>query len=368
MRKTFKYRLRINQRFVAEAERWLGVCCDLYNAGLQERRDAFRVQRKSISYYEQQAQLREIRADHEDLRNMSQGVQVDALRRLDKSFKAFFRRLKTGQKPGYPRFRSKRRCDSLTFPRMRDGFKIEGDKITFSKLGSVRMRLHRPIQGKIKTATIRRQVDGWYVAFSCEVESIPLPAIGAQVGIDVGLLHFATLSTGQHIPNPRYLRLAEPSLKKAQRRVSRSMLKGANRRNAVRLLSLRHLKVKRQRVVFAHSIANDIVRRFDLIAVEDLNVQGMVKNRYLSKSISDAAWSTFTSILTYKAENAGRVLVKVNPAFTSQTCSECGARQKLKPSQRRYVCGCGLDLDRDVNAARNILASASPAGRVALAA
>lgn len=369
MQRTFKYRLRTNRHFVAEADRWLGICCDLYNAGLQERRDAFRVQRKSVSYYEQQAQLKEIRADHDDLRSMSQGVQVDALRRLDKAFRAFYRRLKAGQKPGFPRFRSRRRYDSLTFPRMRDGFKINGDKITFSKLGSVRMRLHRPIQGEIRTATIRRQVDGWYVAFSCNMEQpLALPATHAQAGVDVGLLHFATLSNGEHIANPHYLRLAEPSLKKAHRKVSRRKLRGANRRKAIRLLSLRHLKVKRQREAHAHGVVNDLIKRFDLIAIEDLNVQGMVKNHHLSKSISDAAWSTFTSILTYKAECAGRELARVNPAFTSQTCSECGARQKIDLSQRRYVCDCGLDIDRDVNAARNILASASPAGRVALAA
>lgn len=366
MRTTFKYRLRTNRHFIAEVERWLGACCDLYNAGLQERRDAYRVQGKSISYCEQQVQLKEIRADHEDLRSMFQGVQVDALRRLDKAFRAFFRRLKAGQKPGYPRFRSRTRYDSLTFP---VGFKVEGDKITFSKLGSVRMRLHRPIEGEIKTATIRRQVDGWYVAFSCEAaQPASLPIVGAQVGVDVGLLHFATLSTGEQVANPRYLRLAEPSLKKAQRRVSRRQLRSTNRRKAIRLLSLQHLKVKRQREVFAHEVANDLVRRFDVIAIENLNVQGMVKNRHLSKSISDAGWSTFTTILTYKAENAGREVVKINPAFTSQTCSGCGARQKLDLSQRRYVCDCGLDIDRDVNAARNILASASPAGRVALAA
>lgn len=369
MRRTFKYRLRTNRHFLAEAERWLGACCDIYNAGLQERRDAYRVQGKSVSYYEQQAQVKEIRADHEDLRSMSFGVQVDALRRLDQAFRAFFRRLKAGQKPGYPRFKSRQRYDSLTFPRMRDGFKIEGDKIAFSKLGSVRIRLHRPIQGEIKTATIRRQVDGWYVSFSCDVpQPLALPATNAQVGVDVGLLHFATLSTGQHVANPRYLRLAEPSLKKAHRRVSRRTLRGANRRKAVRLLSLRHLTVTRQREAFAHGVANSLVKRFDLIAVEDLNVQGMVKNRHLSKSISDAAWSIFTTFLAYKAENAGREMVRVNPAFTSQTCSGCGARQKLDLSQRRYVCDCGLDIDRDVNAARNILASASPAGKVAHAA
>lgn len=367
--RTFKYRLRTNKHFVAEAERWLGICCELYNAALQERRDAFRLQRKSVSYYEQQAQLKDVRAEHPELRSMSQGVQADALRRLDKAFRGFFRRLQSGEKAGYPRFRSRRRYESLTFPRMRDGFKIEGDKITFSKLGSVRMRLHRPIEGDIKTATIRRQVDGWYVAFSCEiVQPLPLPATNAQVGVDVGLLYFATLSTGEHVENPRYLRLAEPSLRQAQRRVSRRRRGGNNRRKAIRLLGLRHLKVKRQREAFAHSVANNLIKRSDLIAVEDLNVQGMVKTRHLSKSISDASWSTFINILTYKAENAGRRVVKVPAAFTSQTCSVCGTRQKLDLSQRKYICDCGLDIDRDVNAARNILASASPAGRVAQAA
>lgn len=324
------------------------------------------MERKSISVYDQSRQLTEIRGFDDEARAIHQGVEVDVLRRLDKAMKAFFRRCKSGEKPGFPRFRARSRYNSLTFPRMRDGFKIDGDKLKLSKLGSVRMRLHRPLEGAIKTCTVTKQVDGWYAAFTCELpQPLKMATTGVNVGVDVGLESFATLSNGEHVENPRFLRAAEVELKKAQRRVSKLKKRGANRRKAVRLLTLRHLHVQRQRLNFAHHVANDLVKRFNKIAVEDLNVKGMVRNHNLAKSISDAGWSIFTNLLTYKAESAGRELVKVAAAYTSQDCSGCGVRQKLKLSQRRYVCECGLDLHRDVNAAINILASASPVGRVA---
>jgi putative transposase len=366
MIRTYKYRLRPSRRFVANAEAWLGFCQTLYNAALEERIGAWKLERKSISVYDQSRQLTEIRAFSEEAKAIHQGVEVDALRRLDKAMKAFFRRVKRGEKPGFPRFRARSRYSSLTFPRMRDGFKIDGDKLKLSKLGSVRMRLHRPLEGTIKTCTVTKQVDGWYAAFSVELpQPEPLPATGASVGVDVGLESFATLSNGERVDNPRFLRTAEQSLKKAQRRVSKLKKRGANRRKAVRLLALRHLHVQRQRLNFAHHAANDLIKRFDKIAVEDLNVKGMVRNHNLAKSISDAGWSMFTNLLTYKAESAGRELVKINPAYTSQVCSGCGLAQKLKLSQRRYTCDCGTDLHRDVNAALNILARAAPVGRVA---
>lgn len=365
---TYKYRIRPTARFVRDAQRWLGFCQTLYNAALQERREAWKTG-KSVSYYDQQAQLKDIRACDAEAKAVNEEVEVNVLRRLDKAMRAFFRRVKSNENPGYPRFRSCLRYNSFTYPRMRGGFRIDGDKLILSKLGSVRLRLHRPIQGTIKTCTIIRQVDGWYAAFACEALRPPaLIATGAIVGVDVGLENFATLSNGEQVENPRFLRRAENQLNKTQRRVSRLKFRGRNRAKAIRLLALRHLRVKRQRVNFAHVIANDLVKRFDKIVIEKLNVKGMVRNHKLAKSIQDAGWSIFTRILAYKAENAGRELVRVNPAYTSQVCSGCGLAQKLKLSQRRYVCVCGLDLHRDHNAAINILASASPVGRAAWAA
>lgn len=365
MIRIFKYKLRPHQRFVRDAEQWLDVCRELYNAALQERREAWRIERKSITKNQQRRQLTEIRALREDVQALHYGVEDDALRRLDNAMKAFFRRCKERRAPGFPRFQGSARYNSLRFPKGRD-VKVEGDRISFSKLGSCRLRLHRPIEGKIKTTTLSRRVDGWYVAFACEIpKPKALPQTGLQVGVDVGLESFATLSTGEHVANPRFLRSAEPSLKKAHRRVSRLKPRGSNRRKVVRLLALRSLKIQRQRLNFAHHIANDLIKRFDTIVIENLNIKGLVRNHNLAKSISDAGWSIFTTILAYKAENAGRELVKVNPAYTSQVCSGCGLAQKLKLSQRRYVCACGIDLHRDHNAAINILASASPVGRAA---
>lgn len=343
-------------RFVRDAELWLGFCQSLYNAALQERVGAWKIEHKSVSLNEQSRQLTEIRTADPDAYAVHSGVSADVLRRLDKAMRTFFRRCKSGEKqPGFPRYRAYARYNSLTFPRMRDGFKIEGDKLKLSKLGSVRLRLHRPIEGTIKTCTIIRQVDGWYASFACDIsQPDPLASTGLSIGVDVGLESFVTLSNGEHVENPRFLRAAERSLKKAHRRVSRLKLRGSNRKKAVRLLGLRHLHVQRQRTNFAHHVANDLVTRFDKIVAEDLNIKGMVKNHKLAKSISDASWGMFTNLLAYKAEEAGRELVKIPAAYTSQVCSGCGLAQKLKLSQRRYTCVCGTDLHRDHNAAINI--------------
>lgn len=367
MIRTYKYKLRPSKRFIAEAERWLGFCQTLYNAALQERIGAYKTEGKVVNLHAQQRQLREIRECDTEAESIHQGVQVDVLRRLDKSMTGFFRRVRTKDgKAGFPRYRSISRYCSFTFPRMRDGFRVSDDKIKFYKLGTSRIRLHRSIEGKIKTATVLRQADGWYVSFVCDLpQREPLTATGRAVGVDVGLENFATLSSGEQIRNPQFLRVSESDVKKAQRRVSKAKPRGHNRSRAIRLLALHHLKIQRQRLHHAHQVANRLIRQFDKIVIEDLNVKGMVRNHCLAKSISDAGWSTFTRILAYKAEEAGRELVKVNPAYTSQVCSGCGLVQKLKLSQRRYVCECGLDLHRDHNAAINILASASPVGRIA---
>jgi putative transposase len=353
--KAYKYKLKPNAKFEAALQATLNICRELYNAALQERRDAYKINGLSINYHAQAVQLPQIKQLREDVGAVYSQVLQDTLRRVDKTFDAFFRRVKKGETPGYPRFKSASRFDSFTYPQ--SGFRLDADKLHLSKIGSCRVRLSRPIQGTIKTCMIKREADGWYVIFAIEEnQSRFFPKTGDAVGIDVGIENFATLSTGEVVENPEFLRESERELKTAQRRVSRRPNKRSNRRRkAVKLLAKKHQKIQRQRADFHHKTALNIVREFDAIAVEDLNVKGMVKNHHLAKSISDAGWSQFTSILTNKAESAGRQVVKVNPSYTSQDCSQCGHRVRKTLSTREHRCiNCGFVAHRDHNAALNI--------------
>lgn len=355
--KAYKYKIRKPSRRVVECfEQTLDVCRELYNAALQERRDAWRIERKSISQNTQEAQLKDIRASRTDIAAVYSQVNQNVLARVDSAFKSFFRRVKAGQKVGYPRFKSSKRYDSFTYPQ--SGFKLEADKLTLSKIGSVRVRLSRLVEGKIKTCTIKREADGWFVIFTVEENQCPyFPKTGESVGVDVGIESFATLSTGEAIANPTYYRKAERALKTAQRCISRRK-KGSNRRRkAVQLLAKKYQKITRQRLNFFHKLSLRLVREFDEVVFEDLNIAGMVKNHHLAKSISDAAWGTFILIHEGKAESAGRSVVKVPATFTSQDCNACGNRVRKSLAIREHRCiACGLVLHRDHNAALNIQA------------
>lgn len=364
MRKAFKYKLKVSAAVEARLTVTLDVCRELYNGAVQERRDAYRVSRTSLNYYDQANQLPDIKQVRTDIADVYSQVLQDTLRRVQKAFDNFFRRVKAGEQPGYPRFRGRDRYDSFTFPQ--SGWKLDGRKLTLSRIGSCRLILSRPIEGKIKTVTIKREADGWYVSFSVECDArTDILQTGQSVGVDVGLENFATLSTGATIANPQHLRHAEQRLKAAQRNASRKKRSSQNRRKAVRLLQKQHLKVKRQRLDFCHKTALSLLRQFDVVAVEDLNIKGMVKNHHLAKRISDAAWGTFLHTLDCKAAEAGKRVVKVPAAYTSQDCSACGARVRKTLATRRHACvSCGLVLHRDHNAAINIKqkAGARPAG------
>lgn len=358
--KAYKFKLKPSKSFVAQCERTLNLCRELYNAALQERRDAWQINHVSINFHLQCLQLPEIKQIREEFDQAYSQVLQDVLRRISKTFDAFFRRCKAGEKPGYPRFKSASRYNSFTYPQ--SGFRLEGNKLYLSKIGSCRLRLSREIEGRIKTCTIRREADGWYVIFAVEEnQSRYVPKTGNSVGIDVGIESFATLSTGEQIDNPRCYRTAEKRLQGAQRSVSGKInLRSKRRKKAVKLLAKKHLKVKRQREDFHHKVGLNLIRRYDDLAVEDLNIKGMVKNPSLAKSISDAAWGKFIAILECKAENAGRRVVKVPAQYTSQICSGCGERVRKRLSDRQHVCKCGVNLHRDHNAAINIKGRAYP--------
>jgi putative transposase len=359
MRKTFKYRIWPTKRQTTLLAQQLEDCRWLYNHWLNERKTSYEQTAKAPRLYDQQAELPALKLTRPGLNNVHSQVLQNVGVRLDLAMQAFFRRLKSGEKPGYPRFKGYGRYDSLTFPQAPSGCKLEGDSLIVSKVGHIKVKLHRPLKGTPKTVTLTRSSTGkWYVCFSCEgVEPNVLPPNPSQVGIDVGLKTFASMSDGQEIETPHFFRKEEKTLAKAQRKLSKAE-KGTPERKAKRKIVARvHERIGWKRTNFSHQHSRKVINQFGLIAVEDLNVNRMLHNHCLAKSISDAAWSNFFSMLSCKAEEAGRTLIKVNPAYTSQTCSSCGHRQKMPLSERVFNCPCCLiQLDRDLNASLNILA------------
>lgn len=275
-------------------------------------------------------------------------VLQNVLRRVEKSFDKFF----TGA--GYPRFQGRNRYDSFTFPQ--SGFKITDErKLKLSKIGEIKIVQHREIEGTLKTCTIKRDVDRWYVSFSCEMEPEVLEPTGQSVGIDVGLKSLVTLSTGEQVEPPKYLRQSEKKLVKAQRELSKKKKRSNNRDKQRVEVAKIHRKIRNQREDFNHKLSRELVYNYDTIVFEDLQIKNMVKNHNLAKSISDAGWSQLIQFTTYKAEYAGRIVDLVNPRNTSKTCSICGHIQSMSLSERTYKCLCGNVMDRDHNAAINIL-------------
>jgi putative transposase len=353
MRKTYKYRLFPTAAQHQALDGQLGEACRLYNAALQERRDAYQKSSVSLNYYDQANQLKAIRnAGDCALANFS--ACQDILRRVEKTFTAFFRRVKAGQKAGYPRFKSRRRFDSYTFPSYGDGCRLIGTRLYLQGVGHIKVKLHRPVDGAIKTVTVQRDCDKWYVCLIVAYTSTPLPETATRTGIDVGLLAFATLADGSTIDNPRYHTRAQAKLRLAQRRVARRKGGGKNRRKAVRLLQKAHAKIKNQRADFQHKVARQLVNVYGMIAVENLHIKGLASGM-LAKSVNDASWSSFIAKLTYKAAEAGRQLVKVDARGTSQACL-CGAEVRKTLSQRWHQClECGLSAARDHVSAQLIL-------------
>jgi putative transposase len=352
-KQTYKYRLYPTHKQVEQLAWVLARCRELYNAALQERRDAYQMAGKSLNYYDQANQLPAVKEARPEYLAIHSQVQQDVLRRVDKAFAAFFRRVKAGQTPGYPRFQGRDRYDSFTYPQL--GWSLDGDRLTLSKLGTVKVKLHRPIGGLVKTVTIRRDGEQWYVCFSCAIAVALLPEIATATGVDLGLTHFATLADGSTIENPRPLRHSLRKLKAAQQQLSRCR-RGSHRRSRARHVVARlHRKVGNQRADFGHKAARALVNRYGTIVFEDLSVKNMVKLHSLALSISDAGWGQFVQFCSDKAARAGRNVLFVDPRYTSQTCSNCGTIQKKALSERWHSCPCGCELDRDHNAAINIL-------------
>ncbi|MCL9760917.1 RNA-guided endonuclease TnpB family protein [Frankia sp. AiPa1] len=359
----------------------------VHNAALQERRDAYAHPSKTkVRYGDQSAQLKEIRAYDPDLARWSFSSQQATLRRLNLAFEAFFRRVKAGETPGYPRFKGAGWFDTVTWPVDNDGCRWDSQPEhptrTFVRLQGVRhvrVHQHRPVRGRVKTLSVKRESARWYLILSCDdVPSKPLPPTGAVVGIDLGVASLVTDSNGEHYGNPRFLRRSADRLADAQRDLSRKRRGSKRRRMAVQRVAVLSRQVARQRVDLANKTVNEIVADHDLIVVEKLNIKGMVKRARprpdpdsaggflpngqaaksgLNKSIHDAGWGVFLNVLRAKAESAGRLVVEVNPRHTSQRCPGCGhvaAENRL--TQATFLCvRCGHAAHADVNAAVNIL-------------
>jgi putative transposase len=355
LHKTFKEKLRpmpVQERALEEV---LWRCRDLYNAALQQRITAWQRCRVTVSRYEQEAELKDIRADFPEYAGIHSHVLQDVLARLDKTYQAFFRRVQRGEKAGFPRFKGRNRFHSFTFKAFGNGARLDNGSLVLSKIGRLAVHWSRPIEGTPKTVTISKEADGWYVGFSCaDVPTHPLPPTGHETGIDLGLESFATLGDGTRILTPGSYRKAERYLAKCQRRVSRRKKGSHRRRKAVCWLAKAHQAVRRQRTDFHHKTALALVRQCDTIYHEELPVRNMVRNHSLAKSIADAGWGAFLSILSFKAASAGRSVVAVDPAFTSQAWSGCGVIVQKGLSVRWHSCpDCGTSLHRDHNAARN---------------
>lgn len=355
MRLTFKYRCYPTKPQTEFLTGELKEAASLYNAAKQERDDAWKSCHKSINYYGQANQLKAMRADGcLTLANFS--CCQDVLRRVDKTYKAFYARVKRGEKKvGFPRYRSARRYGSITFPSYGDGCRLlPNGKLRIQGAGHIKVNLHRPVEGTIKTVTVKREAGRWYVCFSVECDASPLPASDRATGIDVGVNSFAVLADGTEIENPRHYRNAQARLRRCQRKVARRKKGGNRRRKAVRLLQRANIHVRNQRADFQHNLSRQLVNEYGTIAVEDLNVKGLASGM-LAKSVHDAGWNSFMQMLSYKAASAGRLLVKVDPRGTSQTCV-CGQRVAKTLADRWHDCpACGLSAGRDHVSAQVIL-------------
>jgi len=358
MRKTFKYRLFPTKAQRASLDQTLETCRQVYNSTLSLRKNAWEQEQKSLSLYDTSKYLTGWKAEHPELSGVYSQVLQNVQERVDLAFKAFFRRIKAGHKNGYPRFKGFGRYDSFTYPQSGFELFING-KLRLSKIGSVKVKLHRPIEGTIKTLTVQRdRLGNWYACFSCEVEPTPLPVSSEMVGIDLGLTTFATLSNGETIERQRWMKRDEKDLKRIQRKVSKLAKGSPERRKAIKALNHVHTRIKNRRDNFAHQESRKLVNRYGLIVFEDLSIDEMQANgnKTINKGISDVAWGKFVQYTSSKAVGAGRGVILVDPKGTTQKCSGCGSVVPKDLSVRVHHClNCGLKIGRDLNAALNIL-------------
>jgi len=350
MRKTYQFRIYPNKNQEVTLNRTLSTCRRFYNDSLGERKresELNELERKFgiipwgkpewIDKYDQMLNLTATKTDYQ--KEVYGQVLQDVIKRVDRSFQNFFKGF------GYPRFQGRNRYNSFTYPQ--SGFELKDGKLILSKIGNIKTILHREIEGKIKTCTIKKDIDQWYVSFSCELDEPSLAEIKTRTGIDVGLIDLITLSNGEQIASPKFLRESEDKLIHEQKRLSRKKLRSKNRNNQRVIVAKTHRKIRNQRKDFAHKLSRNLVDTYDCIVFEDLQIKNMVQNHCLAKSISDAGWYQLMNFTKTKAECAGKIVEFVNPAGTSQTCI-CGFSVPKDLSERIHICpSCGLVMGRD---------------------
>jgi putative transposase len=351
MKKAYQFRIYPNKNQEVKMNRTLSTCRHLYNdslAELKRQAELNRLQKEFdifpwgkpewISYEDQQNKLPLSKTPYQ--KEVYSQVLQSVLKRLDRSFQNYFR----GN--GYPRFKGRNRYNTFTYPQK--GFEIKDDRLSLSKIGSIRIFLHREIEGKIKTCTIKKDVDQWYVIFTAEIDrEIRKVPVKTKTGIDVGLESLLTLSNGKQIESPKFLRASEKRLTREQIQLSRKKKRSNNRKKQVTVVARVHRKIRNQRKDFAHQTSRMLINTYDHIVFEDLQIKNMMQNHHLAKSISDAGWYQLISLTKSKAEYAGKVVELVNPKGTSQTCI-CGYPVPKKLSMRIHNCpSCGLVLGRD---------------------
>jgi len=365
MKRAYRFRFYPKAKLAEQFEQTLTLCRRLYNAGLEHRIVAYR-NGQSVTYLQQQNELPTIKKALPEYASVHSQVLQETLRRLDKAYKAFFRRLvekRNGKnvKVGFPRFKGENRYDSVTCPQ--SGFRLlPNGHLLLSRVGEVRMFMHRSPKGKIKTLNIKRDRCGcWFAVLTVERPTAE-KRVRQTVGVDLGLHSLVALSNGETLPAPQFLRRSEKKLKRLQRWTSRKKKGSGKRRKAILRLAKGHRLVERQRTDFLHKLSRDSAR-CDVV-FEKLNVAGMLKNHRLAKSIADASWSRLVGMTVYKAEEAGGRVVLVDPTYSSQECSVCHSRVKTLLADRIFKCSnCGLIICRDVNAARIILGRGFSVGR-----
>ena len=348
MIRAWKYRIYPSKNQQKDLERYLINCKNLWNSLLNYTKLYY----KNTLKFPSRKKLYSLTKETCLFSQVAQNV-AD---RLSKSLHLMTMKNKTGQNAGFPRFKQIERFKSLTYPQF--GFKLK-EKLVLSKIGNVSIKKHRELQGKIKTLTIKKCSSGkWYAIFTTEIEKIPKKKKGSIVGVDLGIEHFGYLSDGAIIENPRNLKQAEQKLKQRHRQLS-SKKKGSKNRKKARLkVAVTYEKLTNKRTDFLHKISRKLADKYSFIALENLNIKGMTR-AFLAKSVLDCSWAAFLNMLHYKAEEAGCEVVLVNPAQTTQKCSNCGLIQKKSLAERKHSCACGMSMHRDLNAAINILKRAT---------
>jgi putative transposase len=359
MQKTFKYRLRPTKAQQTALQKSLDACRFVNNETLAIRKEYWEQQQTSLSRFDTINMIPGWKQEYPFLKEAFSQCLQEACTRVDLACKAFFRRVKNGEKPGYPRFKGYGWYDSMTYPQYGSGVSLNDEVLYLSKVGHIKVKLHRPLQGTIKTVTIRRDRLGkWYACFSCEVEAKALPPSDEMVGIDLGLKTFAMLSNGEQIERQRWMKRDASDLARLQRKKEKFDKGTPARKKIIRALNHAFQRQTNRRNNFAHQESRKLVDRYGLLVFEKLDIQGMQANgnKLINRNIGDVAWAKFVQHTTYKAESAGRAVVRVDPRGTTQECSDCGKIVPKDLSVRVHDCPhCGLKLDRDLNAARNIL-------------